>query len=99
MPFDPSSGRITAVLDYDFASILHLIYEFLRSFDGAGGQFRGWSGEKKDRRHGAQKCQTQQLPLPLPTSKEDGIQWDIANAWADELEKLDMKRPSTIQGI
>ncbi|OBT53862.1 hypothetical protein VE04_06560 [Pseudogymnoascus sp. 24MN13] len=39
--FDPKSTRITALIDYDFACISHPSYEFLRSFDGAGGQFGG----------------------------------------------------------
>ena len=39
--FDAMSFCITALLDYDFACVLHPSYEFLRSFDGAGGQLRG----------------------------------------------------------
>lgn len=37
--FDEASGRITALIDYDFSWISHPSYEFLRSFDGLGGQF------------------------------------------------------------
>ncbi|KAM5366198.1 hypothetical protein ACJZ2D_010626 [Fusarium nematophilum] len=42
--FDKESGSITALLDYDFAFISHPWHEFLRSFDGDGGQLRGWTG-------------------------------------------------------
>ncbi|KAF1837266.1 hypothetical protein BDW02DRAFT_595765 [Decorospora gaudefroyi] len=38
--YDASTQRITALIDYDFACILHPSYEFLRSFSGAGGQFQ-----------------------------------------------------------
>jgi hypothetical protein len=97
--FDPDSGRITALLDYDFASILHPMYEFLRSFDGAGGQFQGWSGDESSEDMALRNAKLNGFPTPLPATKEDGIQWDLAKAWEDELEKLDVKRPSTMQGI
>jgi hypothetical protein len=35
------------LIDYDFATILHPSYEFLRSFDRAGGQFRGWYADEE----------------------------------------------------
>ncbi|KFX97972.1 hypothetical protein V490_02512 [Pseudogymnoascus sp. VKM F-3557] len=44
--FDATSNRITALIDYDFACISHPSYEFLRSYDGAGGQSRGRPGTK-----------------------------------------------------
>ncbi|KAI1174281.1 phosphotransferase enzyme family-domain-containing protein [Nemania sp. FL0916] len=98
--FDPDSGRITALLDYDFASILHPLYEFLRSFDGVGGQFRGWSGDDESNEDLAlRSAKLYGFPSPLPAVKDDGIQWDVAKAWEDELEKRDVKRPSNIQGI
>lgn len=28
-----------------------------------------------------------------------GVDWELAQAWEDELQKLDVKRPSSIQGI
>ncbi|KAI0107221.1 kinase-like domain-containing protein [Nemania sp. FL0031] len=97
--FDPSTRRITALIDYDFACILHPSYEFLRSFDGAGGQFRGWSGDEASERAALRNFKLHGFPSPLPPSTEDGINWEIAKAWEDELEKLDVKRPSTIEGI
>ncbi|KAG7283950.1 hypothetical protein NEMBOFW57_010308 [Staphylotrichum longicolle] len=43
--FDPDSGRITGLVDYDFATIMHPLHEFSSSFDSTGGQFRGWDWE------------------------------------------------------
>ncbi|KAF2186234.1 hypothetical protein K469DRAFT_726298 [Zopfia rhizophila CBS 207.26] len=76
-----STQRITALIDYDFACILHPSYEFLRSFSGAGDA----------KLHG--------FPSPLPENTEDGVKWDVAKAWEDELEKLNVKRPRTMKGI
>ncbi|KAI1429966.1 hypothetical protein F5Y12DRAFT_214397 [Xylaria sp. FL1777] len=39
--FDPSTKRVTALLDYDFAYILCPSYEFFRSLGSAGVQFCG----------------------------------------------------------
>ena len=40
-------------------------------------------------------------PLPVPAGSDDdpGIDWELAQAWEDELQKLDVKRPSMIQGV
>ncbi|KAI0183964.1 hypothetical protein EV127DRAFT_445621 [Xylaria flabelliformis] len=97
--FDPSTYRITALLDYDFACIMHPSYEFLRSFDGAGGQFRGWSGDEASEQATLRNAKLHGFPSPLPPSTEDGINWEVAKAWEDELERLDVKRPRTIEGI
>ncbi|KAI1499764.1 kinase-like domain-containing protein [Biscogniauxia marginata] len=97
--FDASTHRITALIDYDFACIMHPSYEFLRSFDGAGGQFRGWSGDEAGEQAALRKAKLHGFPSPLPQSTEDGVNWEIAKAWEDELEKLDVKRPATIVGV
>ncbi|KAL4927614.1 uncharacterized protein BDV17DRAFT_120712 [Aspergillus undulatus] len=91
--------RITALLDYNFACILHPSYEFLRSFDGAGGQFRGWSGDENNDQIALMKAKLHGLPTPLPTSTEGGVQGDIVKAWEDALEEANVKRPRTIEGI
>lgn len=39
------------------------------------------------------------LPTPVPSANGPGLDWELAQAWEDELQKLDAKRPSTIQGI
>ncbi|KAI0898664.1 hypothetical protein F4806DRAFT_507438 [Annulohypoxylon nitens] len=97
--FDVSTGRITALLDYDFACIMHPSYEFLRSFDGAGGQFRGWSSDEASEQAMLRKFKLHGFPSSLPQPVEGGVNWEIAKAWEDELEKLDVRRPATIEGI
>ena len=38
------------------------------------------------------------FPKPLPSS-ESGIQWEIAKAWNDELDRCGAQSPNTIKGI
>jgi hypothetical protein len=78
---------------------LHPSYEFLRSFDGAGGQLRGWSGDEASEQTALREAKLHGLPSPLPPAIKDGVQWDVVKAWEDELEKWDVKRPRTIEGI
>jgi hypothetical protein len=72
-------------------------YEFLRSFDGAGGQFRGWSGDEAGEQAALRNAKLYGFPSPLPPTT--GIDWEVAKAWEDELERLCVKRPRTIEGI
>ncbi|KAL4797171.1 hypothetical protein BDV19DRAFT_387703 [Aspergillus venezuelensis] len=97
--YNPTTRRMTAVLDYDFACILHPSYEFLRSFDGAGGQFRGWSGDKDIEELALREAKLHEFPSPLPDSTEDGVQWEDAKIWEDALEEAGVERPRTITGI
>ncbi|KAI5859883.1 phosphotransferase enzyme family-domain-containing protein [Durotheca rogersii] len=105
--YDPTTGRITALLDYDFASILHPAYEFFRSFNSTGGRLSGWLSattlEEKEAVALRNAKLTGQFPSPLPvavaSSNGPGVDWELARAWDEELQKLDVKRPSSIQGI
>ncbi|OQD75969.1 hypothetical protein PENDEC_c005G06412 [Penicillium decumbens] len=99
--FDASSGYITGLIDYDFSCILHPSYEFLRSFDGVGSQFRGWSGIEGREQKALKEAKLHGFPDPLPDDKDgdNGVQWKVAKAWEDELEKAGCKRPMTIPGI
>lgn len=97
--YDASTKRVTALIDYDFACILHPSYEFLRSFSGAGGQFQGWSDIESSEQTALRDAKLHGFPSPLPENAEDGVRWDMAKAWEDELEKLNVKRPRTIRGI
>ncbi|KFZ05787.1 hypothetical protein V501_08022 [Pseudogymnoascus sp. VKM F-4519 (FW-2642)] len=97
--FDPKSNRITALIDYDFSYISHPSYEFLRSFDGAGGQFRGWSTDEASDAIALRHAKLHGFPSPLPPTTKDGVKWDVVKAWEDELEKLDVKRPRNMRGI
>ncbi|KAK7394013.1 hypothetical protein QQX98_013204 [Neonectria punicea] len=100
--YDPATGRITALLDYDFASILHPAYEFFRSFATNGGRLSGWSADHEAAAIRDAKL-TGQFPSPLPapaaSANGPGVDWELALAWEDELQRLQVKRPSTIPGI
>lgn len=39
------------------------------------------------------------LPTPVVTPNGPGVDWELAQAWEEELEKHNVKRPSTIPGI
>ncbi|KAJ8058569.1 hypothetical protein OCU04_012747 [Sclerotinia nivalis] len=105
--YDPKTGRITALLDYDFSCILHPAYEFFRSFTGNGGQLTGWSDDQISQEQEAVALRNTKLtgqfpsPLPAPVASDNGpaVDWELAQIWEDELQKLDVKRPSTILGI
>ncbi|KAI1426792.1 kinase-like domain-containing protein [Xylaria sp. FL1777] len=105
--YDPATGRITALLDYDFAGILHPGYEFFRSFGHSGGRLLGWTGDATPLEQEALALRSAKLtgrfpsPLPAPVASPNGpqVDWELARAWEDELQKLDVKRPSTIRGI
>ncbi|KAK4653016.1 LOW QUALITY PROTEIN: hypothetical protein QC762_0079240 [Podospora pseudocomata] len=83
---DETSGRITALIDYDFAWISHPSYEFLRSFEGLGGQFRALRDAKL---HG--------FPASLPSTSESdsGVDWVVAREWEEALEAEGVR---TIEG-
>ncbi|KAK4641834.1 hypothetical protein QC761_0078250 [Podospora bellae-mahoneyi] len=91
---DETSGRITALIDYDFAWISHPSYEFLRSFDGLGGQFReSWEVVLRDAKlHG--------FPASLPSTSESdsGVDWVVAREWEEALEAEGVRRLRTIEG-
>lgn len=97
--WDAHSGRITALIDYDFSCISHPGHEFLRSFDGAIGQFEGWAEGQVGEQADLQRAKLYGFPSPLPATREDGVQWEVAKAWEDELVKLNVRRPATIPGI
>jgi hypothetical protein len=91
------------LIDYDFATILHPSYEFLRSFSGAGGQFRGWYVDEEGDEAALRKAKLEGFPSPLPTSTKDdeqgAVNWEDAKAWEDALLEVGAKRPRTIRGI
>ncbi|OBT41101.1 hypothetical protein VE00_09325 [Pseudogymnoascus sp. WSF 3629] len=97
--FDATSNRITALIDYDFACISHPSYEFLRSFDGVGGHFRGWSTNEACDAMSLRDAKLHGFPSPLPPTTKDGVKWEVVKAWEDKLEKLDVKRPRNMRGI
>ncbi|KAK4170908.1 hypothetical protein QBC36DRAFT_250527 [Triangularia setosa] len=99
--FDEASGRITALIDYDFSWISHPSYEFLRSFDGLGGQFRGWSSDEESQEAALRDTKLHGFPVSLPstTESDSGVDWVVAKAWEEELEAEGVKQPRTMEGI
>jgi len=89
------------LIDYDFATILHPSYEFLRSFSGAGGQFRGWYVDEEGDEAALRNAKLHGFPSPLPSTKADdgAVNWEDAKAWEEALQEVGAKRPQTIQGI
>ncbi|KAK4165541.1 kinase-like domain-containing protein [Cladorrhinum sp. PSN259] len=104
---DPATGLVTALLDYDFSTILHPAYEFFRSFGPNGGRFAGWIADSDPEGQELLELRraklTGEFPSPLPTPTDTpngpGVDWELAQAWENELQKINVKRPSTIQGI
>jgi len=98
--YDPNSGRITALLDFDFATISHPAYEFFCSFDGAGCQFPSWMVNEESEMAALRDAKLHGFPSPLPETKDDGsVNWEVAKAWEDALEGAGVKRPRNIEGI
>ncbi|KAL8351109.1 hypothetical protein RB601_000767 [Gaeumannomyces tritici] len=110
---DPTSGRLTALVDYDFSTILHPSFEFFRSFNGDMGQLQGWSGDVTNESSAMIKAKmalregklTGTFPndLPGPKCLEEGEEltwdWDLAKAWENSLKEVGAERPSTMAGI
>ncbi|KAF2810720.1 uncharacterized protein BDZ99DRAFT_561103 [Mytilinidion resinicola] len=94
--FDATSGRITALIDYDFACILHPSYEFLRSFDGAGGQFRGWSGDEASEQTVLREAKLRGFPSPLPPMVKSGVKRPSTIEGIDSVADVDTILRSTL---
>lgn len=98
--FDRDSGLITGLVDYDFATIMHPLHEFLSSFDSTGGQFRGWDDDEESGNAALRNAKLYGFPSPLPPTNADGpVQWENARLWEDALEAVEVKRPRNIKGI
>lgn len=99
--FDPASSRITGLVDFDFAAILHPSYEFLRSFSDAGSQFKGWCVDEESDEAALRNAKLHGFPSPLPTTEagDGAVKWEDAKAWEDALQEVGAERPQTIKGI
>jgi hypothetical protein len=89
------------LIDYDFSCVLHPSFEFLRSFGGAGGQFLSWSDAHSAEQSALRNAKLHGFPVPLPKTAAggDGVDWGVAKAWEDELERVGVARPRTMTGI
>lgn len=103
---DPETLQVTALLDFEFCQIATPVEEYLYSFydincilPGPHTTDDGLAVLRTSLLHG--------FPTPLPESPppqtgpvrfgaKKNIQWHIAKAWDDELEKVGALRPATI---
>lgn len=99
MLYDPAANRITALLDYDFSCISHPSYEFFCSFGDTGGRFQGWSGDEDTEQLALHDAKLHGFPSPLPPSLKEKVNWALSDAWENELGKVHVLRPRTVQGI
>lgn len=90
--------RITAILDFDWSYVGSTADEFLRSFGDISGKLPGpfdTSLEESTLRMALLNGFSNALSESQPSS----IAWDVAQAWDDELERRNIQRPRTIEGI
>lgn len=80
---------------------MHPSYEYLRSFLGVGGQFRGWCGDQGLQEAALTEARLHGFPSPLPESSDDdgGVNWELAKALDEELTEAGARRPRTMKGI
>lgn len=95
--FEPETIRITAILDFDWSYVGSTADEFLRSFGDISGKLPG-PFNKSPEMSALRVALLQGFPDPLPTS-ESSISWDVAKSWVDELQRRNIQRPRTIDGI
>ncbi|KAF2963489.1 hypothetical protein GQX73_g10081 [Xylaria multiplex] len=84
----------------------HSYTYYFNTFNNTGGRLSGWLGDTTPKEKEAAALRDAKLtgqfpsPLPIPVAPGNaGVDWELAQAWEDELQKLDVKRPSSIRGI
>ncbi|KAJ5986157.1 hypothetical protein N7451_010522 [Penicillium sp. IBT 35674x] len=105
MLIDPDSLQITALLDFDFSHISFAVEEFLYSFFFIHGLLVGPIEE--DEYIALRKAQLEGFQKKIQASQSEeekeheqgSIDWKLAQAWDEELARLNLQRPSSIKGI
>lgn len=90
--YDTGTKRITALLDFDWASVTHPAHEFFMSFH----DLHGGMGEDSE------KLQVAILTGDFtsgPCKEDDKEAWEIAKLWDEAVKKHGGKRPSDFKGI
>ncbi|KAJ8123764.1 hypothetical protein O1611_g9517 [Lasiodiplodia mahajangana] len=95
--FDPTSRRITAIIDFDWARIGCIADECLLSFDGRYAQLPSPKEIDPDR-IALRTALLHGFPSPLPPSSKT-VEWDMAALWDAQLEEHGVIRACTIEGI
>ncbi|KAJ5526499.1 hypothetical protein N7513_010658 [Penicillium frequentans] len=102
---DLDSLQITALLDFDFSHVSFVAEEFLYSFLFIHGLLMGPIEE--DEYVALRKAQLQGFQNDTQTSQieedkdkgQESVDWKLAQAWDEELARLNIQRPSCIKGI
>ena len=69
------------------------------SIDGYAGQFRGGSGDEHSEQLALHEAKLHVFPSQLPVSTKDGVYWEAAKVWEDQLERAQVQRLRTMEGI
>lgn len=98
--FDPTSNRLTAILDFDFTHIATPANEYFYSFPSIHGLLIGpLEGEEYEALRQAQ-LNGFITPAFIPTEgKESEINWEVAKMWYEEIEKEGVLYPANLDGI
>ncbi|KXH46032.1 phosphotransferase enzyme family protein [Colletotrichum nymphaeae SA-01] len=100
--YDPTTKKLTSILDFDFAFVSHPCHEFFTSLGDVGGNTGGGTGRDPDLSGGL-------LGKAMLTGDFDGIRGSLpqeaagqlttARAWDDALRERGAVRPSDIKGM
>lgn len=105
MLIDPDTLHITALLDFDFSHVSFVAEEFLYSFLFIHGLLMGpieddeYVALRKAQLQGFQKDSHLSQSEENKDKGQESIDWKLAQAWDEELAKLNIQRPSSIKGI
>ncbi|KAF9895098.1 hypothetical protein FE257_004727 [Aspergillus nanangensis] len=102
--YDPTTLRLTAILDYGMSHIAIPAVEYLYSFGGISGMLGAPFDPETDRLRqeilaGFPSAVPESKPMrqgPAMFGSGRDIQWGLAKAWDEELARVGALRPSTI---
>jgi len=97
--FDPSTNRLTALLDYDFGHIGSLADEYFYSFPALGSLFVGPYDACSARMVDLRRCLLTNFPADAAARPTDDVDWKAAVAFDAALTTAGAKRPRDIEGI
>ncbi|KAJ9144690.1 Phosphotransferase enzyme family protein [Pleurostoma richardsiae] len=94
MLYDSTTGRLTALLDFDWAGVAHPVHDFFSGLWDLGG-----GTHPEDKRLQAAVLKGDFSDVPGDLSDEDKVKWENAEAWDNALAARGAVRPSTIKGV
>jgi aminoglycoside phosphotransferase (APT) family kinase protein len=92
--FDPTTKRITALLDYDWAAVTHPVHEFHTGFSDLSGSTHP---ENPKLQQAVLKSVFEDSNATF--SDEEKVDWQVAKAWDSALAVRGVVRPSQIKGV